>query len=118
MKVDKRFHCFGCQADGDVIDFTGRLFSLSPREAALKLASVMDDPDWPKVGKGFDNVTPSTFLRYCQALHILPPDVTKGKTEEDDGILSHSKWGGTASDGDKGKGDAKDLHSAAESADA
>ena len=22
MKVDKRFHCFGCQADGDVIDFT------------------------------------------------------------------------------------------------
>ena len=22
MKVDRRFHCFGCQADGDVIDFT------------------------------------------------------------------------------------------------
>lgn len=21
MKVDRRFHCFGCQADGDVIDF-------------------------------------------------------------------------------------------------
>lgn len=21
MKVDKRFHCFACQADGDVIDF-------------------------------------------------------------------------------------------------
>ena len=20
MKVDRRFHCFGCQADGDVID--------------------------------------------------------------------------------------------------
>ena len=26
MKVDRRFHCFGCQADGDVIDFTARLF--------------------------------------------------------------------------------------------
>ena len=38
LKVDKRFHCFGCQADGDVISFAGRLFSLSPREAALKLA--------------------------------------------------------------------------------
>lgn len=38
MKVDKRFHCFGCQADGDVIDFTSRFFSLSPREAAIKLA--------------------------------------------------------------------------------
>ena len=39
MKVDKRFHCFGCQADGDVIDFTARLYSLSPKDAALKLAS-------------------------------------------------------------------------------
>ena len=25
MKVDKRFHCFACQADGDVIDFASRL---------------------------------------------------------------------------------------------
>ena len=24
MKVDTRFHCFGCGADGDVIDFTAR----------------------------------------------------------------------------------------------
>lgn len=39
MKVDRRFHCFGCQADGDVIDFVSRLFSLSPKDAALKLAS-------------------------------------------------------------------------------
>ena len=38
MKVDRRFHCFGCQADGDVIDFTARLFGLSSKEAALKLA--------------------------------------------------------------------------------
>lgn len=38
MKVDKRFHCFGCQADGDVINFTARLFKLTQREAALKLA--------------------------------------------------------------------------------
>ena len=39
MKVDKRFHCFGCQADGDVIEFTSRLFGLSKKAAALKLAS-------------------------------------------------------------------------------
>ena len=38
MKIDRRFHCFGCQADGDVIDFTARLFGLSGKEAALKLA--------------------------------------------------------------------------------
>lgn len=38
MKVDKRFHCFGCQEDGDVIDFVGKLFGLNPKEAAEKLA--------------------------------------------------------------------------------
>ena len=38
MKVDLRFHCFGCGEDGDVIDFTEKLFDLSPKEAAEKLA--------------------------------------------------------------------------------
>ena len=32
------FFCFGCGASGDVIDFAARLFDLSPREAAKKLA--------------------------------------------------------------------------------
>ena len=39
MKVDKRFHCFACQADGDVIDFVSRLFGISSKEAAVKLAN-------------------------------------------------------------------------------
>ena len=39
MKVDERFHCFGCQADGDVISFTARLFHVSPKEAARQLAN-------------------------------------------------------------------------------
>ena len=38
MKVDQRFHCFGCGADGDVIAFTAKLFDRSPKEAAEKLA--------------------------------------------------------------------------------
>ena len=38
MKVDTRFHCFGCGADGDVINFTARLYDLSPKGAAEKLA--------------------------------------------------------------------------------
>ena len=38
MKVDRRFHCFGCGADGDVVDFTARLYNLPPKEAAEKLA--------------------------------------------------------------------------------
>lgn len=38
MKVDKRFHCFGCGADGDVIDFVSRLYGISSLEAAQKTA--------------------------------------------------------------------------------
>lgn len=40
MKLDQRFHCFGCQVGGDVIDFVARYFGLSTRETAKKL---MDD---------------------------------------------------------------------------
>ena len=39
MKVDFRFHCFGCGADGDVIDFTAKLFQLSLLQAVEKLAA-------------------------------------------------------------------------------
>ncbi len=31
------FHCFGCGAHGDAIDYVGRLFGLSPLEAAGRL---------------------------------------------------------------------------------
>jgi len=33
MKLDKRFHCFGCGADGDVIDFVAALYGLGKKEA-------------------------------------------------------------------------------------
>ena len=65
MKVDKRFHCFGCQADGDVIDFTSRFFSLSPREAAIKLA---DD-----FGIQYDEHQPVRPVR--RSYEISPGDV-------------------------------------------
>ena len=38
MKVDERYYCFGCHETGDVIDFTAKLFGLTPYEAAKKLA--------------------------------------------------------------------------------
>ncbi len=34
---EEYFYCFGCGATGDVIDFTARLYNLSPKEAAEKL---------------------------------------------------------------------------------
>ena len=42
MKVDERFHCFGCGADGDAIDFTAQLFDLGLKDAAEKLAADFD----------------------------------------------------------------------------
>ena len=39
LKVDERFHCFGCGADGDVIDFAARLYGLDGKAAAQKLAA-------------------------------------------------------------------------------
>ena len=39
MKLNEDyFYCFGCGATGDVIDFTARLYDLSSKEAAEKLA--------------------------------------------------------------------------------
>ena len=37
MKVDSRYHCFGCGADGDVIDFVSNYFGLSAIDAAKKI---------------------------------------------------------------------------------
>lgn len=44
MKVDRRFHCFGCQADGDVIDFVSLLTGTGTREAAVMLAQDFSIP--------------------------------------------------------------------------
>ena len=37
MKVDSRYHCFACGADGDVIDFVSNYYGLSVIEATKKL---------------------------------------------------------------------------------
>lgn len=38
MKVDTRYHCFGCGEDGDVIDFVSKLLGLSLKDAAIRIA--------------------------------------------------------------------------------
>ena len=46
--TDDHYHCFACGAHGDVIDFVGRLFQLSPYNAARKLmADFHLSPDKP-----------------------------------------------------------------------
>lgn len=39
MKLDERYYCFGCGVTGDAVDLTSRLLDLTPKEAALQLAS-------------------------------------------------------------------------------
>ena len=53
MKLDKRFHCFGCGADGDVIDFVAALYGLGKKEAAAQLASDfgLAYEDWKPPGR-------------------------------------------------------------------
>lgn len=38
MKVDRRYHCFSCGADGDVIDFVSLMEKCGKYEAALRLS--------------------------------------------------------------------------------
>ena len=49
MKLnDTYYYCFGCGANGDVINLTAKLFGLNPRQAAEKLAHDFGlDPDKP-----------------------------------------------------------------------
>lgn len=40
LKLNRNyFYCFGCGATGDVIDFVGKLFDISPIDAAQRLAA-------------------------------------------------------------------------------
>ena len=53
MKLDRRYHCFGCGADGDVIDFTATLYGLGKKEAAMQIAQDfgLSYEDWKPPGK-------------------------------------------------------------------
>ena len=81
MKVDRRFHCFGCQADGDVIDFISRLETVGPKEAALMLAQTFsvpyEDKEPPRRRKPQQEtpgtaVLPHGALLFPGAVRLLP----------------------------------------------
>lgn len=49
LKLDKRFHCFGCQEDGDAVDFVAKMFGLRTIDAAIKIAEDFNlAVDFPK----------------------------------------------------------------------
>ena len=80
MKVDQRFHCFGCGEDGDVIDFTAKLFDLSSKEAAEKLAQdfgLIYDSQAPPVGDvSGRNPRRRSFGRTCSGVIAYCPIIT------------------------------------------
>lgn len=83
MKLNRDyFYCFGCGETGDVIDFAGKLFGISPIEAAQRLAVDFwidtDSPiaelpakvKHPKI-KAFRDDELYCFRVLCDYLHIL-----------------------------------------------
>lgn len=72
MKVDNRFHCFGCGADGDVINFVERLCGLAPLDAAKKLISDFNLNI---------EVSPSAFYK-AKAKPLSPEQIQKNKEQE------------------------------------
>ena len=83
MKVDRRYHCFGCQEDGDVIDFTAKLFGLNLKEAAEKLStyfgidapfegsSVQPQPVQKTGPAAPEDRFNYCWRLYCEYLHLL-----------------------------------------------
>ena len=83
MKVDQRYHCFGCSEDGDVIDFTAKLFGLDLKEAAEKLAADfgieapfegfhIEPAPVVKTGKvALEKRFNDCWRLYCEYLHLL-----------------------------------------------
>lgn len=65
MKINERFHCFACGADGDVIDYTGKLFGLSPYDTARKLASDFGLSTEPQPNTAMKHAEPPITERFC-----------------------------------------------------
>ena len=70
MKIDKRFHCFGCGADGDVIDLVSGYLGLSAKDAATKICQdfglAHDTEDLPKRIRAKPKKTPEQIFREAE----------------------------------------------------
>lgn len=60
--------------------------------AAQKMAETMDRDGWPIIDGRFDNVTPSTFMKYCEALHLTPEDIPVEVPDNTVKLVGNSKW--------------------------
>lgn len=89
MKLyEDHYHCFGCQANGDVIAFTSKLFGITPLEAAQKLAADFgireDRPSVPAKLKVYTTQAENEKLCFrvlSEYLHILQERLQEIKEE-------------------------------------
>ena len=91
MKLnDTYYYCFGCEATGDVIDLTARLFDLSCLQTARKLAQDFGlEPDKPPSGAivlpkslAVPSDTQKEEIFYClRVLHDYRDALVKWRTE-------------------------------------
>ena len=61
-------------------------------EAARKLAATMDREGWPIIDGRFDNVTPSTYQKYCEMLHLTPDEIQTDEEDKSLRLVGNSKW--------------------------
>ena len=66
MKIDTRYHCFSCNEDGDAIDFTAKLFGISLKEAAEKLAEDFSIDSSSEGNRSFYHWEPKTNQEWVQ----------------------------------------------------
>ena len=83
MKLDRRYHCFGCGADGDVIDFAAALYGLGKKEAAVQLAQDfgLSYEDWKPPGKAKKpspgrNLRRNSFRQQKTAASVFFPTIS------------------------------------------
>ena len=69
-------------------------------EAARKVAATMDREGWPVIDGRFDNVSPSTFQKYCEMLGLTPAHNPAEPKEQPKVIplVGNSKWKAASSD--------------------
>ncbi len=94
MKVDSRYHCFACGADGNVINFVAGLYGIGNYEAALRISEEFNIPDDSEVYiKPIENKTNARDLKnsYMQYLISIEKELKQWmsdyRPEPDDGHL-------------------------------
>ncbi len=94
MMLDKRYYCFGCQAKGDVIDLTSKLFGLNAKDAAVKLAhdfNIPYDDGGNRLTTLSSKAPPPTSVP-ASTLTLTPTSASAHEGESDDRRFLDAVW--------------------------